>query len=474
MMAVAMNQAHLPPLTGKWALAYRLVCAIFALAAVGLMAASVAAGDVHPAILTLRGLKVAVLISVCAILLKRRATDPVAALLCLAFLTWAITSSVDFASDDVASLLLDRLRFLLFALALSLFPDGSFQPRWTFAVAVASGAVCSLGLLETTGALPTRLFLPLAIICVIAAVSSLAVRSRSAESEAVRQQLKWVALGLTSGIGLILFARGASKLSAASAIFQPMPILWEALFQLGIVIIALGFLASLLRYRLFDAEAAISRSAALGVLTAAIVATFAGTEASIEWVGQQYLGMGIGNISATMAAAIAAVLLNPLHNRIGDWAERHFQRDLVELKRQLPELLEHLAVTASPRELCAAVLPRINRAVHATRSAIILHGEVIAAAGIDTDEIDSLHLPIHLALGCAACDGDARLLLGPRPDGSIYGADDVDAVQSILPALRHALEQAVATEAVRNELRRLRRDLNRTTRLSASVSGSAA
>ena len=34
-----------------------------------------------------------------------------------------------------------------------------------------------------------------------------------------------------------------------------MQLLWETSFQLGIIIIALGFLVSLLRYRLFDAEA---------------------------------------------------------------------------------------------------------------------------------------------------------------------------------------------------------------------------
>jgi len=53
-----------------------------------------------------------------------------------------------------------------------------------------------------------------------------------------------------------------------------MPILWEAMFQLGIIIVALGFLVSLLRFRLFDAETVISRSAAYAALTIALVATF--------------------------------------------------------------------------------------------------------------------------------------------------------------------------------------------------------
>jgi hypothetical protein len=465
--AAATYETRLPALTGGWVSVYRLLCVLLAAAALGLMGSAVAAGDAHPAILALRGLKLAVVISVCAILLKRRASDPVAALLCLAFLTWAITSSVDFASANVVPLLLDRLRFLLFALALLLFPDGNFRPRWTRGIAIASGVVCLLGLVETSGLTTTRLFLPLAIACVVAAIASLGVRLRTADSEAVRQQLKWVGLGLAGGIGLILCARAGAALAAASPVLKRMPILWEGLFQVGIVVVALGFLVSLLRYRLFDAETAITRSAALAVLTASLVATFAGTEATIEWIGQQYFGMGIGNISATMAAAVAAVMLNPLHSRISNWAEHRFQRDLVELKRDVPELLKHLSVTASPQQLGAAVLPRINKAVHATQSALILRGRVVAAEGVSASEAPAIHFPARLELGCSACDAAGWLLLGPRPDGSLYGADDLDAVRSILPELRHALEASGAGQSLRSEVRRMRRDLNRQIRLSA-------
>jgi len=447
--------ACLPPISGRWVSVYRFAWAILALAAAGLMVASVISGDVNPAILALRGLKFVVVVAVCSILLRRRAGDPVAALLCLAFLTWTITSSFDFASANPAPLLLDRVRFFLFALALLLFPDGSFRPAWTRGVAVASGAACVLGLVEAIGLAGTRLFLPLAIVCVIAAIASLGMRLRTAESEAVRQQLKWVGLGLAGGVGLILCARAGAALAATSPTLEPMPILWEGMFQLGIVVVALGFLISLLRYRLFDAETAITRSAALAVLTASLVATFAGTEAAIEWTGQQYFGMGIGNISATMAAAVAAVLLNPLHGRISDWAEHWFQRDLVELKRDVPELLKHLSVTASPQQLGSAVLGRINDAIHATSSALVLRGETIAVAGDSATHSTAARYPIALQLGCSVCDVEGHLLLGTRPDGSSYGSDDLDALRSILPELRHSLEASLSIEQLRIDLRRL-------------------
>lgn len=66
----------------------------------------------------------------------------------------------------------------------------------------------------------------------------------------------------------------------------------------------------------------ISRSAAYAALTIALVATFGGTEAFIQNIGQDYLGMNVGGVSGGMAAAVAAVMLNPLHERVTSWAEK--------------------------------------------------------------------------------------------------------------------------------------------------------
>jgi hypothetical protein len=449
--------AGLAQLSGRLVLAYKVAWFALALAAAGVLAGSLNAAMAHPAVFALRLVKAMVLMTVCTILLRRRPDDPVAALLSLALLTWTISSSFDFTSADMLPKLLDRVRYLLFALALLLFPDGRWHPRWTRGLAVASTAVFVLGVVEAVGLFPTSLFLPLAIGCVLGAIGALIARFRTAESEAVRQQLKWIALGLVAGVGMILTARAGARMTGVSLI-------WEALFQLGIVAIALGFLVSLLRYRLFDAESAISRSAALAGVTIAMVATFAGTEATIEIVGQQYLGMGIGDISAAMAAAVAAVLLTPLHNRISDWAESRFQRDLVRLKKELPELLAELSASASPADLGAAILPRIAEAVHATALALVIGGKVVAAQGIGKRAVagrsanDSL-FPVRLPLHCAFSGREAWLLLGTRPDGSLYGRDDLDALDAIRPAIRHALAWSLDREKARAEWLALRKEV---------------
>jgi len=413
-----------------------------------------------PVILALRLAKSAVLVAVAVILFRRRPRDPVAALLGLSFLLWTISSSVNFVlpMGTVWPVLLDRLRFLFFALALLLFPNGEWRPRWTKPTAAVIAATFLLGCVETTGLLATSLYLPIAIGCVLAGLTVLVLRYRETDAGTEKQQLKWVSLGLFAGIGLILAARAAAWLARDAAMPMAGSVAIEASFQSGIIILALGFLVSLLRFRLYDAEAAISRSAIYAGLTLSVIGIFAAGESLIELVGQQYFGSSIGSISGAVAAALAAVLLTPLHGRISNWAEQHFQHDLAVLKEELPDLLTALSGGASLKMLAETVLPHIERAVQATRLALLFDGKLVVAHGIDggparrllgdwqppagTDPIardDNAPFPLAMALRCPLGTPRAWLLLGPRPDGSFYGRDDLKALAEIAPSLQRSL-----------------------------------
>src|SRR4051812_36596475 len=152
------SQASLPKLSGRLLWSYRIVW--FALAVGALLASGLSAlqSGSQPAILGLRLVKSVVLVFVAIILLCRRQRDPVAALLALAFLTWTITSSFDFGTNSELAQLLDRFRFLLFALALLLFPDARWWPGWTRAIAAASAGAFLIGIGEVLHLLQTHLF----------------------------------------------------------------------------------------------------------------------------------------------------------------------------------------------------------------------------------------------------------------------------------------------------------------------------
>jgi len=56
--------------------------------------------------------------------------------------------------------------------------------------------------------------------------------------------------------------------------------------------------------------------------------------------------------------------------------------------------------------------------------------------------------PVRLRLGSSASDETTWLLLGPRPDGTLYGKEELDAVRSTFSAFEQALRSARAREAV--------------------------
>ena len=491
----------LPPLGGRLLFAYRLAWWLLLASALAVAAALQFGGSSHAVILVLRLAKSVVLVAVAAILYRRRQRDPVAAMLALSFLLWTISSSVDFMGPAAATwpLLLDRLRFLPFALALLFFPDGEWRLWRTGPIAVAIVTVFLVGVAEAFGLLATQVYLPLAIGCVLAAMTSLLVRYRSLDLT-TQQQLKWIALGLVTGISLILSARAGASLVPTGSKAMAVSALLEALFQLGVVVIALGFLTSLLRYRLYDAETAISRSAAYAGLTLALVGTFAASEAIIQAVGQRYFGSGIGDLSGGIAAAIAAVLLTPLHGRISSWAEHYFQRDLIGLKSRLPDLLAASSSSSSLTSLGASALPMIEEAVHAARLALVVDHKVVAVRGVTNtvarqwlrewtepvgaepfDRDDDELFPLRMALRCPLGSIRAWLLLGARPDGSFYGTDDLEALAELAPQLQRTLLSVADREAAANRQRRRDLQIDRALRsfearvrlLEASLSSAA-
>jgi hypothetical protein len=456
--ALPAGTTGLPPLGGRLLAAYRLAWWLLLFAALGTVGWSLIEPSTSPEILGLRLSKSAVLVAVATILFRRRGRDPVAAMLSLAFFLWTISSNIDFAAASMWAALVDRCRFLLFALALLLFPDGEWRPGWTWPTALIIVATFVLGVAEAVGLITSGVYLPVAIGCVLTALATLLARYRSSEAGVQKQQLKWVTLGLVAGIALILSARAGAQLTAGVAMPMMGAVAIEGLFQLGIIVLALGFLISLLRYRLYDAEAAISRSAVYAGLTLALVATFAASEAIIQSLGQRYFGPGIGDLSGGIAAAIAAVLLTPLHSRISAWAEQRFQHDLAAVKRELPDLLIALSAGASVKRLAATVLPTIERAVQATRMALLVDNRLVATQGINlaaarkmlkgwrpptTPEMIGRHddeaFPLHMALRCPLGSVRGWLLLGPRPDGSFYGKDDIEALAAIAPPLQRTL-----------------------------------
>jgi hypothetical protein len=397
------------------------------------------------------------MITVAALLFRRCGRDAVAALLSLAMLFWAIAGAKSSAlpfDQPAVPLVADRIRFGLFTVALLLFPGGRIRHPWLRIVMTATIAVAAIGVVEAFRLGASRAYLPLAIACLGAAIAALFQRFRMLPPGAQRQQVKWVALALVAGFVLAV----SSRLGAVLAPAMPGPmglyriILRSVLFDAGTMLMASGFLVALLRYRLYDADTVISRSAAYAALTLALVATFAGSEAVIAAIVGDLAGDQAGAASGAIAAALSAAMIAPLHARVTDWADRRFQRGLVMLRDELPRAAGDLRESLPLPRFAAEMLERIEAGVGMSRSAVVVGDRVVAARGVDPDRAavdDHEAFPLRLALDVEDVGTVGWLLLGARADGSRHGDDEVEVLQAVAPAIARAVH--IICERARRE-----------------------
>jgi hypothetical protein len=416
-----------------------------------------------------------VLVAAAILLFLRRRGEAVPALLSLGFL---LMSAFNFAANwdnlGLSRGIADRVgdaAWPIMLAALFAFPSGRFVPRWTAVPAALTPLMAVQSLLQ--GPSSGSLFLTnlvLAIFCLLA-LAALAARYRRIPAGVERQQLRWVFLGFVCG--MLLLAGASVGIGAQSALASRDP-RWEIwmfvtfypMGTTGMICIALGLIVSVLRYRLYDADAVISRSVTFGALTLLLLGIFAGSEKIIELFGERYFGEELGMLAGGIGAALAAVMIGPLHHRVSHWAEHRFQKQLIKLRRGLPLLVGDLRETAGLEGVAAAVLDAVRSGVRARHAALLVGGALADARGIPAEEVEAWRsgwtpavnggldcdradrlFPMRVSLEAGGHGHVGWLLLGPRPDGSFYGKDEQAALSDIADPVARALRIAGAREA---------------------------
>lgn len=408
------------------------------------------------------------------LLFLRRPRDPVAALLALGF-TWMSVEIFSMFSLDLHWLNVARSASLAFAIVtgIAAFPDGRFTPRWVV-LAIVSVALLVLSAEGAYQGVIPVFFPTLALIATFILLSAgTIVRYRRTPLGAARQQIKFATLGFAAlALGAVL--SNLFEIAAQGDIDEGLRawlFVGEGVAGVGEAGFYLGMLVSLLRYRLYDAETAISRSAVVATLTLLLGAVFAASEKIVEVVGEQYFGAQGRATSAAIAAALAAILIAPLHGRVHRWTERRFQKGLLKLRDGLPALIGDLRETSTPSELAQVALERIEAGVRSRRGAILLGETLIAHSDIDhaaltewrrvhplgvgskqfhCDNEDPL-LPVRLALEADGCGRIGWLLLGPRPDDTLFGKDERETLADLADPLARALAIAARRETSESE-----------------------
>lgn len=390
------------------------------------------------------GLVACAALLVCSFLLAmRRQADPVAVLLAFAFVGLAagIDPPLQFWLWTGRTIVLDvvgAVSVYCLLVALAAFPDGVFVPRllrWTIPFGIPFAIFLSLpGMDEDLQGI-------LGVAVLLAIPTAQIIRFRRAPAGIVRQQIKWAGLGFAVGLLLVLAAVVlAAALGDDPSTYTPLASLAVLLlFSTGMAVIALGLLIAILRFRLWEADAIITRSAAYAVVTLIVGVVWAASSDLMKLVIAQLIGRDSETGATTVGAIIAAGIFSPTQSAVLGWTRKHFSGPLDRI-RDAAKRLKSWGLTEPPEEVAKRALALIDSAVHPDASAILFDSvadpEVVALR-----EVTSPKDP-RLVERFALADDDmavGTLLIGKRSDGNRYNRQELQAIRAILPSLAEAL-----------------------------------
>jgi len=269
-------------------------------------------------------------------------------------------------------------------------------------------------------------------------------RYRRLEPGIEQQQIKWAAFGFATGFILILIAFLLIPLLPENSV-RPSPLLTVAVvlcFSLGMAAIPLGLLIALTRFRLWEADTIITRSAAYAVVTLFVGVVWAASSDLVKMVVTEIIGRESEAGATTVSAIIAAGIFSPTQSVVLGWTRRRFGGP-VDRVQGAAQRLKSWGLTETPEEVATRALSIIDEAIHPAMAAIVMdtaHSpELLAVRG--TDSADDRRL-IESILLADEESSVGKLLLGRRSDGNRYNRQELEAVRELVPNLAEALRVA--------------------------------
>ena len=262
-----------------------------------------------------------------------------------------------------------------------------------------------------------------AVIGVLAALLTLIsvfVRRRRASTE-LRQQLAWLAYVGALTVTFAVLMAASSRVTADGSL--PLTILFVLTFGTPIFGIPIACAAAVLRYHLYDLDVVVKKTVVAAVVAAAFTAVYVLVVVAVGAV----TGQPGGNPLTFVAAALAAVLLQPVRTRAGQLADRLVYGRRATPYEVLSEFSEQMAGTHSTEDVLPRMARMLAEATGARRAEVWLRtagSEQLEAAWPSVN--GSAHAPAIAAI--AAPDGAGQTTAAPAP------AADASAPQAKGPA----------------------------------------
>ena len=383
----------------------------------------------------------------CSFLLAlRRPEDPVAMLFAFIFAIMAATVDppVQFwlwTGYGWVEEWLSSSWFYLLLVGLAVFPDGVFVPRWLRWIWIgALPLVVYAGLPDINPAI--QMIIPAAAL--LALLIGQVVRYRRLHSGIERQQIKWAGFGFASGFILLAVAFFMVSLIPQDST-QRDPLFNLAtlvLFSLAIAMIPLGLLIALTRFRLWEADTVITRSAAYAVVTLIVGVVWAASSDLVKLVITEVMGHESEAGATTVGAIIAAGIFSPTQSAVLGWTRRRFGGPMDRIEGAA-QRLKSWGLTETPEEVATRALGIIEEAIHPAQAAVVLDmplgPQMVAARNVSAPDDRRLIETLSLA------DEEGpvgTLRLGRRSDGNRYNRQELEALRQIIPHLADALRVA--------------------------------
>jgi hypothetical protein len=296
-------------------------------------------------------------------------------------------------------------------------------------------------------------------------------RLQQTQSSEQRQQIRWALFGISAYAVLRCISIIADYLKWSTHSFGQQLLVEMGAgvsFALAALLLQLGLLVALLRYRLYDAEIVIGRSVNFAIITLGVAAIFAAAGDAVKQIVYNYSGNSNNEGPIIFAAALATIMVNPIQDRVQRWSEKRFQKNLFLLRNDLPQSMRDLRETASLSEMLNDVLAQVDRGVRSVRAAMIVNGCVLSVRGPTVDEVEAWRssvfaqdyksdicepsdrmFPIRIPLVPSSDKEEpiGYLLVGPRPDGSIPSHQEQKALAEVSEDMARAIRTVIKREA---------------------------
>ncbi len=260
-----------------------------------------------------------------------------------------------------------------------LFPNGRFVPRWMGLIllldiinAFLNNFPSPTSTFETNW--PGWLNVLVTLVLAVAVTVSQIYRYRRVSTPLQRQQTKWIVLGATTAVGILIGISVISILISSSVQQNPLGgVIISFIFYVTFLLIPLSIGFSILRYRLSDLDLLINRTLVYGTLTVLLALVYfglvVGLQAFVHLVTGQALQSPIVIVASTLAIA---ALFQPLRHRIQAIIDRRFYRRKYDAARTLEEFSLRLRNELELSQLSEQLLDVVQETMQPTQVSLWL------------------------------------------------------------------------------------------------------